>query len=225
MNEEGRQLGEQEELQVGLKYRRSNTVKVKWDTRLGFHYDRNILENIFVKYGTVTGGNALVEFESPVAARMAIKETGHTDSKMKVKTLWKAECGDGIGVSDGVREPTGSTEDVESPKHACPACRKLYARRQHLKRHIMSAHSCTLEDLLPKKQFDCRKCTKSYSRFQYLTRHIQMQHAKQKESLPQKRVRPQLPKPSTKPLCEYEKMQRDNIRRNQLFLKSLDIEP
>ena len=56
INEGGGQLGgQEEEVPVGIKYWRSNTVKVKWDKRMDVHYDSNILENIFVKYGTVTG--------------------------------------------------------------------------------------------------------------------------------------------------------------------------
>ena len=139
INEGGGQLGgQEEEVQVGIKYWRSNTVKVKWDKRMDVHYDSNILENIFVKYGTVTGivindkkcGSALIEFASPVAARLASKETGFTGSKIKVKTLWKADC-DGDG--GGVGEHAGSPRGVGSPMHACPACSKIYAHRQHLK--------------------------------------------------------------------------------------------
>ena len=156
INEGGGQLGgQEEEVQVGIKYWRSNTVKVKWDKRMDVHYDSNILENIFVKYGTVTGivindkkcGSALIEFASPVAARLASKETGFTGSKIKVKTLWKADC-DGDG--GGVGEHAGSPRGVGSPMHACPACSKIYAQRQHLKRHVKLAHGCTLEDLLKK---------------------------------------------------------------------------
>jgi hypothetical protein len=38
-----------------LKFLRSNRVRVKWDKRSECHYDRDSLERIFLKYGTVTG--------------------------------------------------------------------------------------------------------------------------------------------------------------------------
>ena len=96
-------------------------VKVKWDKRSECQYDRDSLERIFLKYGTVTGivisekkgGSALVEFEDIAAARMAVNiETGFPENKLKVKPLWeeKTQC----GVSSGVEAPSGAAGGVSS---------------------------------------------------------------------------------------------------------------
>jgi len=96
-------------------------VKVKWDKRSVCQYDRDILERIFLKYGTVTGivisekkdGSALVEFEDIAAARMAVNiETGFPENKLKVKPLWeeKIQC----GVVGGVEAPSGAAGGVSS---------------------------------------------------------------------------------------------------------------
>ena len=53
---------------------------MKWYKSSECQYDRDSLERIFLKYGTVTGfvisekkdGSALVEFEDIAAARMAV---------------------------------------------------------------------------------------------------------------------------------------------------------
>jgi uncharacterized Zn-finger protein len=175
-------------------------------------------------------GSALVEFESNAAARMAIKETGFPDDKIKVKTIWieTVQCGDGGSVQ---LAPGVAADGASSAKHVCPLCSKIYARKQHLRRHTRSAHSSTLEDLLPKKDYKCKTCSKSYGRLQYLRRHMQLHHVTsvRQKSPTQKPVTRQLPKPlkksQPKPLSAWEKIRRDNIREKELFLRSLDNEP
>jgi len=100
-------------------------VKVKWDKKSACQYDRDSLERIFLKYGTVTaivinekkGGSALVEFESLAAAKMAVNiETGFLDNKLKVKPLWeeKVPVGghDSFGLGGGA--VGGVSDDFES---------------------------------------------------------------------------------------------------------------
>ena len=221
-----------EEKQCGLKLSRSNRVKVKWDKMSECQYDRDSLERIFLKYGIVTGivifetkvGSALVEFESIAAARMAITEDGVLNNMIKVKPVWIDEG----GITGSSQQTLGmAADDPSSAKHFCSLCSKMYAHKQHLRRHIKSAHSSTLEDLLPKKSFNCKSCSKSYDRLQYLQRHMQVHTVNKQKS--QKPVGCQLPKPlkasQPKPLSAWEKVRRNNIKRNMLVLSSLDNEP
>jgi len=76
----------------------SARVKVKWDKKSHFQYNKDSLEKIFLKYGNVSGivlsekkgGSALVEFEDKAAARMAVNiETGFPENKLSVKPLWE----------------------------------------------------------------------------------------------------------------------------------------
>jgi len=74
-------------------------LKVKWSpTTSEASYNRDSLEKIFNKYGTVTGvvvnqkkgGSALIEFEDRASAKMAAKiETGFFNCPLKVKTLFE----------------------------------------------------------------------------------------------------------------------------------------
>jgi len=75
-------------------------LKVKWSKSKESPYDRESLEKIFTKYGTVTGvvinenkgGSALIEFENINDAKMAANiETGFFDCKLKVKLLGEVE--------------------------------------------------------------------------------------------------------------------------------------
>ena len=72
-------------------------VKVKWDKKSDCQYNRDLLERIFLKYGTVTaivinykkGGSALVEFDNMTSAKMAVNiETGMLENRLTVKPLW-----------------------------------------------------------------------------------------------------------------------------------------
>lgn len=73
-------------------------VKVKWDKKSDCQYNRDLLERIFLKYGTVTaivinhkkGGSALVEFDNMTSAKMAVNiETGMLENRLTVKPLWE----------------------------------------------------------------------------------------------------------------------------------------
>jgi len=73
-------------------------VKVKWDKKSDCQYNRDLLERIFLKYGTVTaivinhkkGGSALVEFDNMTSAKMAVNiETGMLENRLIVKPLWE----------------------------------------------------------------------------------------------------------------------------------------
>jgi len=76
-------------------------LKVKWTGSEESPYNRDSIEKIFMKYGTVTGvvikqkksgGSALIEFEEMSCAKMAAKiETGFFNSPLKVKGLFEEE--------------------------------------------------------------------------------------------------------------------------------------
>eukprot|EP00088_Acartia_fossae_P005440 TRINITY_DN12408_c0_g1_i1.p1 TRINITY_DN12408_c0_g1~~TRINITY_DN12408_c0_g1_i1.p1 ORF type:complete len:300 (+),score=55.89 TRINITY_DN12408_c0_g1_i1:72-971(+) len=72
-------------------------IKVKWSHSSDSPYNRESLEKIFNKYGTVSGvvvnekkgGSALVEFQDLSCAKMAVKiETGFFNQPLKIKPLF-----------------------------------------------------------------------------------------------------------------------------------------
>ena len=101
-------------------------VKVKWDRRSGCQYSREQLQQIFSKYGNITGvvlsdkkgGSALVEFEDLKAAKMAVTiETGFSENKLRIKPLWEEEkkADEGVGDSSvGGSDNSGVNRDFES---------------------------------------------------------------------------------------------------------------
>jgi len=105
-----------QEVQVGGR------VKVKWDKKAACQYNKENLERIFLKYGSVTaivinekkGGSALVEFEDIAAARMAVNiETGFLENKLKVKPLWEEANSKSEGVT-GVSSDGGCVGGVSN---------------------------------------------------------------------------------------------------------------
>ena len=103
-------------------------IKVKWDKKSDCQYDRDTLERIFLKYGTVTavvinqkkGGSALVEFDTIAAARMAVNiETGLQENRLVVKPLWEEKEQKSV-VTDAASSnysggiPGGVSSDFES---------------------------------------------------------------------------------------------------------------
>lgn len=58
----------------------------------------------------------------------------------------------------------GSSEEKNKPSHICENCSKCFKRKDHLLRHMQTAHS----DLRP---FVCRVCCLAFSRKDRLTRH------------------------------------------------------
>jgi len=102
-------------------------VKVKWDKKSDCQYNRDLLERIFLKYGTVTtivinqkkGGSALVEFDNMTAARMAVNiETGIPENRLSVKPLWEGNTQTGVSTDSsscgGPEIPGGVNSDFES---------------------------------------------------------------------------------------------------------------
>ena len=101
-------------------------MKVKWDRKSGCQYSREQLQQIFSKYGNITGvvlsdkkgGSALVEFEDLKAAKMAVTiETGFSENKLRIKPLWEEEkkADEGVGDSSvGGSDNSGVNRDFES---------------------------------------------------------------------------------------------------------------
>jgi len=104
-------------------------VKVKWDKKCECQYDRDTLQRIFLKYGTVTavvinqkkGGSALVEFDTIAAARMAVNiETGFQENRLVVKPLWEEKKQSSVATDApssnncGGIVPGGVSSDFES---------------------------------------------------------------------------------------------------------------
>eukprot|EP00092_Neocalanus_flemingeri_P014050 GFUD01015157.1.p1 GENE.GFUD01015157.1~~GFUD01015157.1.p1 ORF type:complete len:296 (+),score=126.86 GFUD01015157.1:58-945(+) len=125
-------------------------VKVKWDKRSDCQYNKDTLERIFLKYGTVIaivinekkGGSALVEFDSLPAARMAVNiETGFVENRLKVKPLWEEKVQ--VGAGGGGDDVTGGAAGGVSSDFESLVMRKLRQEeeRKRLIQKIMEEES------------------------------------------------------------------------------------